>query len=576
MKSESKQKSRENYRPGGVIHAYQKYDPNQFPPPSQPPPDLVSPAFEQALMYGQYRALTEEELARAIRLDPSQIAGLGPSLDMLRAMLEQRKRKILETYETRTVLKKGRRAFEKASKNFNVPRKMEPAYKRAIVQQQPYLLEQLWYSAEDDNSAVARGLLQVGQRMADKHNIEELASKYEFIGNESMSITKALEIKEELEKIDELLRQLEEAAKSAQIALIDMDMLAEFAQPDDMQQLEDMRRQVENLLREQAERQGLEPNQDGGGFRLTPQAYKIFQGRLLQRIFSDLAPSKTGRHEGDVVGEGAVEMQRTKPYEFGDSVANMDIPQTVVNALLRQGDDRPIRLRSDDIEVHKTRNHPKCATAVLMDMSGSMRYDGQYVHVKRMALAMQGLIQSEYPGDYLRFIEMYTFAKLRSPGEIIEMMPKPVTIHDPWVQLWADMSDPDISEQQIHPHFTNIQHALQLARKNLVNCDTPNRQIVLITDGLPTAHFEDEKLYMLYPPDPRTEQATMREGMLCQKEGITINIFLIPSWSQSEEDIRFAHRLAETTKGRVFFTGGNDLDRFVLWDYVQNRREIIA
>ncbi|MDA9856953.1 hypothetical protein N9D23_02445 [Rubripirellula sp.] len=576
MKSESKQKSRENYRPGGVIHAYQKYDPNQFPPPSQPPPDLVSPAFEQALMYGQYRELTEEELARAVRLDPSQIAGLGPSLDMLRAMLEQRKRKILETYETRTVLKKGRRAFEKASKNFNVPRKMEPAYKRAIVQQQPYLLEQLWYSAEDDNGAVARGLLQVGQRMADKHNIEELASKYEFIGNESMSITKALEIKEELEKIDELLRQLEEAAKSAQIALIDMDMLGEFAQPDDMQQLEDMRRQVENLLREQAERQGLEPNQDGGGFRLTPQAYKIFQGRLLQRIFSDLAPSKTGRHEGDVVGEGAVEMQRTKPYEFGDSVANMDIPQTVVNALLRQGDDRPIRLRSDDIEVHKTRNHPKCATAVLMDMSGSMRYDGQYVHVKRMALAMQGLIQSEYPGDYLRFIEMYTFAKLRSPGEIIEMMPKPVTIHDPWVQLWADMSDPDISEQQIHPHFTNIQHALQLARKNLVNCDTPNRQIVLITDGLPTAHFEDEKLYMLYPPDPRTEQATMREGMLCQKEGITINIFLIPSWSQSEEDIRFAHRLAETTKGRVFFTGGNDLDRFVLWDYVQNRREIIA
>ena len=576
MKFDPNRKQRENYRPGGVIHAYQKYDPNQFPPPSQPPPDLVSPAFEQALMYGQYRELTEEELARAVRLDPSQIAGLGPSLDMLRAMLEQRKRKILEKYETRTVLKKGRRAFEKSSKNFNVPRKMEAAYKRAIVQQQPYLLEQLWYTAGDDNSSVARGLLQVGQRMADKHNIEELASKYEFVGNESMSISKALEIKDELEKIDELLRQLEEAAKSAQIALIDMDLLGEFAQPDDMQQLEDMRRQVENLLREQAERQGLEQNQDGGGFRLTPQAYKIFQGRLLQRIFSDLAPSRTGRHEGDVVGEGAVEMQRTKPYEFGDSVANMDIPQTVVNALLRQGDERPIRLRSDDIEVHKTRNHPKCATAVLMDMSGSMRYDGQYIHVKRMALAMQGLIQSEYPGDYLRFIEMYTFAKLRAPGEIIEMMPKPVTIHDPWVQLWADMSDPDISEQQIHPHFTNIQHALQLARKNLVNCDTPNRQIVLITDGLPTAHFEEEKLYMLYPPDPRTEQATMREGMLCHKEGITINIFLIPSWSQSEEDIRFAHRLAETTKGRVFFTGGNDLDRFVLWDYVQNRREIIA
>jgi uncharacterized protein with von Willebrand factor type A (vWA) domain len=565
------------YRPGGVIHAYQKYDPSQFPPPTQPPPDLVSHAFEQALMYGNYRELTEEELARAVRLDPSQIAGLGPSLDMLRAMLEERKRKILETYETHGVQKKSRKAFHNAARDLRVPRDLEKPYKQAVALEQPYLIEHLWYQAGDDQGELARGLLQVGQRMADKHNIEELASKYEFTGNESMSVPKALEIKEELEKIDELLKQLEQAAKDAQIGIIDMDLLNEFAEPGDMQQLEEMRRQIENLLREQAERQGLErdPN-GGGGFRLTPKAYKIFQGRLLQRIFSELAPSKSGRHQNDVIGEGAVELQQTKPYEFGDSVANIDITQTVINALLRQGDERPIRLRSNDIEVHKTRNHPKCATAVVMDMSGSMRYDGQYINVKRMALALQGLIQSEYPGDFLRFIEMYTFAKLRAPGEIIDMMPKPVTIHDPWVQLRADMSDPDLSEHEIHPHFTNIQHALQLARQNLVSCDTPNRQIVLITDGLPTAHFEGEQLYMLYPPDPRTEMATMREGAICQKEGITINIFLIPSWSQSEEDIRFAHRLAEGTKGRVFFTSGRDLDRFVLWDYVQNRRDIIA
>lgn len=563
------------YRPGGIIHAYQKYDPVQFPPPNQPPPDLVSPAFEQALMYGNYRELTEEELARAVRLDPSQIAGLGPSLDMLRAMLEERKRKILETYEAQSVQKKARKAFHTATKNVQVPPGSEKLFRQAVAQEQPYLIEHLWYHAGDDNGKLARGLLQLSERMSDKHNIEELATKYEFTGHESMTVPKALEIKEELEKIDELLKQLDEAAKTAQIGIIDMEMLGEFTKPGDMEQLEEMRRQVENLLRQQAERQGLE--RDGnGGFRLTPHAYKIFQGRLLERIFSELAPSKSGRHDGDVVGEGAVEMQRTKPYEFGDSVANIDLPQTIINALLRQGDERPIRLRGDDIEVHKTRNHPKCATAVVMDMSGSMRYDGQYVNVKRMALALQGLIQSEYPGDFLRFIEMYTFAKLRSPGEIIELMPKPVTIHDPWVRLMADMSDPEMSEHQIHPHFTNIQHALQLARQNLVNCDTPNRQIVLITDGLPTAHFEDERLFMLYPPHPATELATMREGKLCQKEGITINLFLIPSWSQSEEDIRFAHRLAETTQGRVFFTSGKDLDRFVLWDYVQNRREIIS
>ncbi len=99
---------------------------------------------------------------------------------------------------------------------------------------------------------------------------------------------------------------------------------------------------------------------------------------------------------------------------------------------------------------------------------------------------------------------------------------------------------------------------------------------MLITDGLPTAHFEGEMLYLLYPPQPSTEEATMREGRLCAREGITLNIFLLPSWSQSEEDVRFAYRLAETTRGRVFFPGGRDLDRYVVWDYIKRRRHIIS
>lgn len=567
-----------SYRPGGVIYSYQKYDPAQFPSPTEPPPDMVSPAFEHAMMYGSYRELTEEELARAIRLDPSQIAGLGPSLEMLRAMLEERKRKILETYETQSVQKQSRKAFHKTATKTKVPPDQEKYFRHAVNSEQPYELERLWYHVGDDHSSTARGLLALMERMIEKHQIDELASNYEFTGNQGMTVPEALEIKAELEKIDELLKQLQEAAETAQIGLIDMEALSEFAEPGDMQQLEELRRAVENFVREQAERQGLErdPNNPSGGFRLTPKAYKIFQGKLLERIFSALQPSRSGRHEGNVIGEGAVELQQTKSYEFGDSIANLDLPQTVINALIRQGNERPLRLRGDDIVVHKTRNHPKCATAVLMDMSGSMRYDGQYIHVKRMALALQGLIQSEYPGDFLRFFEMATFAKLKGAGEIIEMMPKPVTIHDPWVRLKADMADSGISEHQIPPHFTNIQHALQLARQNLVLTDTPNRQIILITDGLPTAHFEDSWLYMLYPPDASTEQATLREGIRCAREGIMINIFLIPSWSQSEEDIRFAYRLAESTKGRVFFTSGKDLDRYVVWDYHQNRRDIIG
>jgi uncharacterized protein with von Willebrand factor type A (vWA) domain len=209
-------------------------------------------------------------------------------------------------------------------------------------------------------------------------------------------------------------------------------------------------------------------------------------------------------------------------------------------------------------------------------MSGSMRYGGQYVNVKRMGLALDGLIRTEYPGDYLQFIEMYTFAKLRHITEIPSLMPRPVTIYDPYVNLKADMSNPDISEMQIPPHFTNIQHGLHLARKLLAAQDTPNRQVMLITDGLPTAHFKGEVLHLKYPPHPETEQATQREALLCAREGITINIFLLAGWNQSEEDVRFAYRVAESTRGRVFFTAGRDLDRYVVWDYIARRKQIIS
>jgi uncharacterized protein with von Willebrand factor type A (vWA) domain len=314
----------------------------------------------------------------------------------------------------------------------------------------------------------------------------------------------------------------------------------------------------------------------GGRYHLTPQAYRLFQGRLLERIFSQLQSSRTGRHQGPIVGEGAVELQQTKEYEFGDAVANMDIPASLVNAMLRGGTSLPLRMKPEDIVIHRTRNNPKCATVVLMDMSGSMRYDGQYINVKRMALALDGLIRREYPGDFLRFVELFTSAKPRAASEIVSLMPKIPTIGDPVVRLKADMSRPELSEMQIPPHFTNIQHGLQLSRQFLATQDSPNRQVILITDGLPTAHFEGHMLYLLYPPDPKTEAATMREGQLCQREGITINIFLLPNWSQSREDIQFAYRLAQSTKGRVFFTAGRDLDRYVVWDYVSRRREIIG
>ena len=559
---------------GGIIHTYQKYDPQTFPSPTAPPPDVVSSAFDHLLTYGSLRELTEEELARAVHLDPSQIAGLGPSLDALREMLLERKRRILETYETEQVRKTARREYRAAGEPLKPPKQLRDLYEKAFELEQLRELEQLWYRAGGERSAFAGQLLGLVERLGEKYQVDELAAKYEFTGRKPMTVPQALAIKEELEQIDRLLKQLEEAARTAQIGIIDMEQLAQFAEPGDMEQLAALQEQIDNYIRELAERQGLERGKRG--FQLTPKAYRLFQGKLLEQIFSQLQASRTGRHQGPIVGEGAVELQHTKPYEFGDSVANMDIPASLTNAMIRGGPRLPLRLKTEDIEIHRTRNTPKCATVVIMDMSGSMRYGGLYVNVKRMGLALDGLIRREYPGDFVQFIEMFTFAKPRAPGEIVNMMPKPPTIFDPVVRLKVDMGREEVSEFRVPWHFTNIQHSLQQARKFLSAQDTPNRQVILITDGLPTAHFEGSMLYMLYPPDPRTESATLREGQLCRRDGITINIFLLQSWSQSLEDVRFAHRLAESTTGRVFFTAGKDLDRYVVWDYVNRRRSIVS
>lgn len=559
---------------GGIIHTYQKYDPQKFPSPTAPPADLVTPAFEHMLAYGDLSELTDEELARAIHLDPGQVAGLGPSLNMLLEMLRERKRKLLEKYETDTVQKKVKQDYQDVAGRMKPPTKLNKLFQQAVREEQIRDLEMLWYASGDDSSKFAREMVRLIDRLGDKYGVDELAGKYAFTGRQSMTVEQALEIKEELETIDRLIQQLEEAKRTAQIAVIDFQELSEFADPEQMRELNELQQRVEEMMRELAEQQGLERTRQG--YRLTPKATRIFQSKLLDQIFSQLQAARSGRHQGPIVGEGAVELPSVKEYEFGDSIANIDLPQTLVNAMVRGGSSLPIRLKTEDIVIHRTRNSPKCATVVLMDMSGSMRYGGQYVNVKRMALALEGLIRSEYPGDYLQFVEIYSFAKPRHASEIATLLPKIPTLSHPRIALRFDMSREEASEFDVPPHFTNLQHGLQMSRRFLAAQDTPNRQVILITDGLPTAHFEGSLLHLLYPPHRMTEQATMREGKACQREGITINLFLLSNWSQSREDIQFAYRLAESTKGRVFFSAGKDLDRYVVWDYLNHRRSVVG
>ncbi|NDG62807.1 MAG: hypothetical protein EBY29_04980 [Planctomycetes bacterium] len=569
---------------GGVVHTYLGYDAVKFGT-SQPADasGAARGAFEHLLGHGSMRHFTDEELANAIHIDPSQIQGLGPSIDALIELLEQRKARILETFDPAPAVKAAARAFLDAAADA-VPRgehaELAKRIAHAIAGEQLRDLERLWYRLPEGSKS-QRALTHALERLGEKYEIDQLGSRWTFTGREALDVPHAMEVKGELEEIERLLGQLREALKNAKPAIIDMDALEQFAPQEQIDSLRDAQKRVNELLQRLAEDAGLARTPEGG-WQVTPKAMRLYQRTLLSTIFGSLQASRSGRHDGVANPDGAVELPSTRAYEFGDSPAAMDIPQSMVNALLRESADgpripgTPVRMRNDDIVVHKTRQQPKCATAVIMDMSGSMRYGGQYVQAKRMALALDGLIRSEYPGDFLQFIEMYTVAKLRAPGEIPNIMPKPVTINEPVVRLRADMSNPDITEMDLPLHFTNIQRALQLSRQWLGGRPTPNRQVMLITDGLPTAHFEGSDLFMMYPPDPRTERETIREAMRCKDAGIIINIFLLPSWSQTEDDVQFAHRMAESTGGRVFFVAGKELDRFVVWDYVKRRRSILG
>lgn len=559
---------------GGVVHSYRKYDPVNIPPPRPPEIDLVSPVMEHLLEFGELDDLSPEDLAGAVVLDPEQIRGLGPSLEMLRRRLEERRRRILERYAASGLAARARGAFRSAAADVEPPPEHRQAFRRAVSEEHLWLLERLWYAQQDDQSRFGAALVGLVDRLGAVYAVDELLSRWSFTGAERLDVPTALEVKEELEEIERLLAQLEEARKNARVGLIDLEALGRYASSGELDDLARLKAQVEDLVARMAAEQGLEKGKRG--LEMTPRALRLFQGKLLERIFSELDPSRTGRHAADVTGEGAVETVPTRPWEFGDSVANLDIPGSLVNALLRQGADRPLRLLPRDLEVHRTRNAPKCATSVVLDMSGSMRHGRLYVAVKKMALALEGIVRREFPGDALHFFEMSSFAAPVPAGDLVRLLPRTVTIFDPVVRLWADMSDPAVDPADVPPHFTNIQHALRLSRRTLARSDTPNRQVILITDGLPTAHFEESRLYLLYPPDRRTELATLQEAEACRRDGIVVNVFLLSGWSQSSEDIQFAHRLARTAGGRVFFTSGKDLDRFVVWDYVARRRSIIG
>ena len=344
------------------------------------------------------------------------------------------------------------------------------------------------------------------------------------------------------------------------------------------QMMRDGKDPEQSELLEQMIKDGLLDKDGKGKLRLTPRAITRMQQKALMEVFSNLRTGQREGHEKISAGLGGQRIEGTKPYQYGDPVSELDIHQTLHNALTRHGlppkskiENRKSKIHFDekDFELHLHEGVTSCSTVVLLDMSGSMMRYGRFLAAKRVAMAMQALVRSRFPQDTLDFIGFYSGAS-RIPEMLLPLaMPKPVTIYDYQVRLKVPLSEINKAPQ----HFTNLHMGLQMARRLLRKRISENKQIFIITDGQPTAHVEGEFVYLLYPPDPRSTVATLKEAVLSVREGARISTFALIEDYWGMDWVGFVDQLTKLTKGVAFYTSSSELSSCIMESYLNGRRK---
>lgn len=350
------------------------------------------------------------------------------------------------------------------------------------------------------------------------------------------------------------------------------------------QMMKDPKKPEHSDLLEQLINEGLLDKDGKGKLRLTPRAIGRMQKRALMEVFSNLRQGQREGHEKVTPGQGGERIEGTKPYAFGDPVSELDIHQTLRNALIRQGlpartsasehghlatDPVKIQFAERDFELHLHEGMTSCSTVVLLDMSGSMMRYGRFLAAKRVAMAMQALIRQRFPQDSIDFVGFYSGANKIPESMLPLAMPKPVTIYDYQVRLKVPINQIEHAPQ----HFTNLHLGLQLARRILQRRASENKQIFIVTDGQPTAHVEGDNIFLLYPPDQRSTVATLKEAVLAVREGCRISTFALIEDYWGMDWVGFVDQLTKLTKGVAFYTSSDQLASCIMESYLSGKKK---
>src|SRR5215212_9540718 len=320
---------------------------------------------------------------------------------------------------------------------------------------------------------------------------------------------------------------------------------------------------------EQIEKQGLIEQDGEGKWQVSPKGVRRIQQGALASLFQTFQRDALGKHDTPQKGEGTVRLDDSRPYLYGDPLANLDLHETLKNALVRQGGGTPIRLRHEDYVVHETEYQSRCATVLLIDMSGSMGRYGKYATTKKVALALQAMVRAQYAQDTLQMVGFYTYANRMTERELLSSAPKPVSLYDSRVHLRFDLDNPPRRAPQ---HFTNIHAGLRLARSLLSRQGAQNKQIIVITDGEPTAHIEGREVVLIYPPSPKTASHTLGEVRRCAAAGIRVSSFALIEDYFYLGLVNFVEEMARVSQGVAAYCSADDLGKYVFDSFVGGRR----
>jgi len=309
--------------------------------------------------------------------------------------------------------------------------------------------------------------------------------------------------------------------------------------------------------------------QDGEGrWQVTPKGLRRVQEGALSSLFQTFQRDAVGKHDTPQKGAGTVQLDDWKPYVYGDPLSNLNLHETLKNAMTRQGGGTPIRLSRDDYVVYETEYQTRCATVVLIDMSGSMSRYGKYAMTKKVAMALQAMVRAQYSQDSLQLVGFYTYANVLTERQLMNSAPKPVSLFDSRVHLRFDLDNPP---KRVPQHFTNIHAGLRLARSLLARQAAGNKQIIVITDGEPTAHIEGREVVLIYPPSPKTATHTLTEARRCAAAGIRVSSFALIEDYFYHGLVNFVEEMAQVTQGVAAYCSADDLGKYVIDSFVGGR-----